>query len=218
MAEVIPTRMELIKTKERIVLAKKGYDLLKKKRDALILEFFKILKKAQNLRGELIKKMPIAYRAVAMAGLYHSGSEITNISLNLRKKIDVDIDIKNVMGVCVPSMQIEIEQKSLYETTSYSISGTSAKIDDAVENFSEILKIVIALAETETAIKRLIGEIEKTKRRVSALEYVLIPKLEQQKREISFRLDEMERDSFVSLKMIKRKLEKEKDEIDNLKQ
>ena len=212
MAEVIPTRMELIKTKERITLAKKGYDLLKKKRDALILEFFKILKKAQNLRGELIKKMPGAYTAVAMAGLYHSGPEITNISLNLRKKIDVDIDIKNVMGVCVPSMQTDIEQKPLYENTTYSVSGTSAKIDNAVENFSEILRITIALAETETAIRRLIGEIEKTKRRVSALEFILIPKLEHQKREISFRLDEMERDSFVSLKIIKRKLEKEKDE------
>ena len=154
--------------------------------------------------------MPGAYAAVARACLYHSSPEITNISLNLRKKIDIDVEIKNVMGVCIPSMQTEVEQKPLYENAMYSISGTSAKIDDAVENFTEILRIVIALAETETAIRRLIGEIEKTKRRVSALEFILIPKLEYQKREISFRLDEMERDSFVSLKIIKRKLEKEK--------
>ena len=86
----------------------------------------------------------------------------------------------------------------------------SAKIDLAVEQFEHVLKLVIELAETETAIKRLILEIEKTKRRVNALEYVLIPKLEEQKRMISFRLDEMERDSFVSLKVIKRRLQKEK--------
>lgn len=212
MVEVIPTRMELIKTKDRIILAKKGYDLLKKKRDALILEFFKVLKKAQNLRSELIKKMPAAYKAVALVGLYHSAAEVENISLNLRRKIDLDIDIKNVMGIKIPTMQSEVEDRRLYEHPAYSVSGTSAKMDDAAEQFNEILKIVIALAETETAIKRMIGEIEKTKRRVSALEFIVIPRLDHQKREISFRLDEMERDSFVSLKVIKRKLEKEAEE------
>lgn len=212
MAEVIPTRMELIKTKDRIILAKKGYDLLKKKRDALILEFFKVLKKAQNLRGELIRKMPAAYKAVALVGLYHSAPEVENISLNLRRRVDLDIDIKNVMGIKIPSMQSDVEDRKLYEYPAYSVSGTSAKMDDAAEQFNEILKIVIALAETETAIKRMIGEIEKTKRRVSALEFIVIPRLDHQKREISFRLDEMERDSFVSLKVIKRKLEKEAEE------
>jgi V/A-type H+-transporting ATPase subunit D len=210
MAEVIPTRMELIKTKERIVLAKKGYELLKKKRDALILEFFRILKKAQNLRSELVKKIGEAYNAVSLACLYHSASEIENVSLNLTKKIEFDIEIKNVMGVRIPSMQVEVEDRPLYETTTYSISGTSAKLDAAIESFNEVLKLTIALAETETALKRLIGEIEKTKRRVSALEYILIPRLEEQKRTISLRLDEMERDSFISLKTIKRKLEKER--------
>ncbi len=212
MVEVTPTRMELIKIKERIVLAKKGYDLLKKKRDALILEFFKILKKAQNIRGELAKKIAGAYHSVSLVELYHSGSEIENISLNLRKKIEMDIEIKNVMGVRIPSMQISVEQRPLYENPTYPVIGTSAKLDDAIERFNEILRITIALAETETAIKRLIGEIEKTKRRVSALEYIVIPKLEEQKRMITLRLDEMERDSFVSLKVIKRKLEKEKKE------
>lgn len=208
MADVVPTRMELLKTKERIVLARKGYDLLKKKRDALILEFFKIMKKAQHLRGELVEKIAYAYKSVALTSLYHSKSELENISLNLRKNITIDIEIKNVMGVSIPSMETKIEFKPLYETPSYSISGTTAKIDDAVERFNEILRITLAIAETETAIKRLIGEMEKTKRRVSALEHILIPQLENQKREISFRLDEMERDSFVSLKMLKKQLEK----------
>ncbi|MBI2079678.1 V-type ATP synthase subunit D [Candidatus Micrarchaeota archaeon] len=210
MADVNPTRMELMKTKERIALAKKGHRLLKQKRDALILEFFKVLKKAQDLRGELTKKITAAYESVAIAELYHSVNELQNISLSIKKQIDIDIEVKNVMGVKIPSITAQMDSTPFIKHPLYSVVGTSAKIDKAVSEFEEILQMVIRLAETETAIKRLILEIEKTKRRVNALDYILIPKLEQQKRDIAFRLDEMERDSFVSLKVIKRKLEREK--------
>ncbi len=208
MADVNPTRMELMKIKERIVLARKGYKLLKQKRDALILEFFKILKKAQDLRGELTKVIVVAYTAVSIAEIYHSTFELQNVSLNMKKKIELDVEVKNVMGVKIPSITSNVENSSASDK--YSIAGTSAKIDNAVQGFEPVFNMVLKLAETETAIKRLILEIEKTKRRVNALDYVLIPKLETQMKEISFRLDEMERDSFVSLKVIKRKLEKEK--------
>ena len=206
--DVNPTRMELIKTKERIALAKKGHKLLKQKRDALILEFFKILKKAKDLRGELAQKMAKGYRSLAVAQLYHTVQQLEKVSLDLRKDIDLDIEVKNVMGVKIPTINAEMEHKKFIRLPGYSVAGTSAKIDNAVEEFDEILEMVIRLAETETAIKRLILEIEKTKRRVNALEFVLIPRLDEQKTMISFRLDEMERDSFVSLKSIKRKLEK----------
>jgi len=206
--DVNPTRMELIKTKERIALAKKGHKLLKQKRDALILEFFKILKKAKDLRGELAQKMAKGYRSLAVAQLYHTVQQLEKVSLDLRKDIDLDIEVKNVMGVKIPTINAEMEHKKFIRLPGYSVAGTSAKIDNAVEEFDEILSMVIKLAETETAIKRLILEIEKTKRRVNALEFVLIPRLDGQKTMISFRLDEMERDSFVSLKSIKRKLEK----------
>lgn len=206
--DVNPTRMELIKTKERIILARKGHKLLKQKRDALILEFFKILKKAKDLRGELAQKMAKGYRSLAVAQLYHTVQQLEKVSLDLRKDIDLDIEVKNVMGVKIPTINAEMEHKKFIRLPGYSVAGTSAKIDNAVEEFDEILGMVIKLAETETAIKRLILEIEKTKRRVNALEFVLIPRLDEQKTMISFRLDEMERDSFVSLKSIKRKLEK----------
>lgn len=205
--DVNPTRMELINTKERIALAVKGHKLLKQKRDALILEFFKILKKAKDLRGELAKKMAKGYRSLAVAQLYHPVHQLEKVSLDLRKDIDLDVEVKNVMGVKIPTIEVEMEHKEFIRLDSYSVAGTSAKIDNAVQDFDEILAMVIKLAETETAIKRLIIEIEKTKRRVNALEFVLIPRLEDQKNMISFRLDEMERDSFVSLKSIKRKLE-----------
>lgn len=208
--DVTPTRMELIKTKERIKLAAKGHKLLKQKRDALILEFFKILKKAKDLRGQLAEKMGKGYRSLALAETYHPIQELTKVSLDLRKDIDIDIEVRNVMGVKIPNISTEMESKHFLEIPTYSVAATSAKIDAAVEDFSEVLEMVIKLAETETAMKRLIIEIEKTKRRVNALEYVLIPRLEDQQKMISFQLEEMERDSFVSLKTIKRKLEKEK--------
>jgi len=208
--DVNPTRMELIKTKDRIKLAQKGHKLLKQKRDALSLEFFKILKKAQDLRGQLAGLMAKGHSSLAMAGLYHNLQEMTKVSMDLHKEIDLDMEVRNVMGVKIPSIDVKMDETSFIDSPAYSVAGTSAKIDAAVEDFEAILKMVVRLAETETAMKRLIIEIEKTKRRVNALEFVLIPRLEEQKRLISFRLDEMERDSFVSLKSIKRKLEKEK--------
>ncbi len=209
-SDVNPTRMELIKTKERIVLAKKGHKLLKQKRDALILEFFKILKKAQDLRGQLAEKMVRGYRSLGFAETYHNMQDLTKVSLDLRKDIEVDIEVRNVMGVKIPNITTKMESPHFLSLPTYSIAGTSAKIDNAVGNFNEILEMVVKLAETETAMKRLIVEIEKTKRRVNALEFVLIPRLDEQKKMIAFRLDEMERDSFVSLKAIKRKLDKKK--------
>jgi V/A-type H+-transporting ATPase subunit D len=209
-SDVNPTRMELIKTKDRIKLAEKGHKLLKQKRDALILEFFKILKKAQDLRGQLAQRMARGYHSLAMAETYHNMQEITKVSLDLRKDIDIDIEVRNVMGVKIPNLTAEMDSRHFLSLPTYSVAGTSAKIDAAVEDFNEILQMTVKLAETETAMKRLILEIEKTKRRVNALEFVLIPQLQDTQRMISFRLDEMERDSFVSLKTIKRKLEKDR--------
>jgi len=208
--DVNPTRMELIKTKERITLALKGHKLLKQKRDALILEFFKILKKSKDLRGQLAQRVALGYHSLALAETYHNMQELSKVSLDLRKEIDIDIEVKNVMGVKIPNITTTMETKHFLSLPTYSVAATSAKIDSAVDDFNEILNMVIKLAETETAMKRLIIEIEKTKRRVNALEFVMIPRLEETSKLIAFRLEEMERDSFVSLKSIKRRLEKEK--------
>jgi len=210
--DVNPTRMELIKTKERIKLAQKGHNLLKQKRDALILEFFKILKKAQDLRGQLAQKVAHGHHSLGLAETYHNIQELTKVSMDLHKDIDIDIEVRNVMGVKIPHLTVQMDNKHFLSLPAYSVTSTSAKIDAAVEDFNEILHMTVKLAETETAMKRLILEIEKTKRRVNALEYIVIPRLEGERKMITFRLDEMERDSFVSLKSIKRKLERQKKE------
>ena len=202
-----PTRMELIKARARIRLAKRGHKLLKQKRDALVLEFFKILEKAKDLRSELNKAMGHSYGALAKAEAYDGLFEVESAALAVKKVPAVAIEARNIMGVKIPSME-SVDVKKTLEQRGYSIVGTSAKIDEAAERFEASLDMVLKLAESENALKKLIREIEKTKRRVNALEYVLIPKLESQAKYISFRLEEMERESFFTLKMIKRKMEK----------
>ncbi|MEM3362093.1 MAG: V-type ATP synthase subunit D [Candidatus Anstonellaceae archaeon] len=207
MAENIsPTRMELLNTRKRIKLAYQGHKLLKQKRDVLILEFFKILSKAKDLRAELAEQIKIAYRAIALAQAYHVIADVQNIAISLSPLKPVKIDVKNIMGIKIASVEAdEVVTKPLLQR-GYSLIGSSAKIDEAVEEFSKTLNLIVKLAEIENATRRLISEIEKTKRRVNALEFVLIPRLSQQEKLIQFQLEEMERDSFVMLKSIKRKL------------
>ncbi len=202
-----PTRMELLRGRARIKLAKKGHKLLKQKRDALILEFFKILEKAKDLRSELNHQMALSYKSLAVAQAYHGINEVESASMAVARAPSVGIEVRNIMGVKIPSISVDMAQRPLL-LRGYSVIGTSAKIDEAVESFEAALVLVVKLAETENATRKLIREIEKTKRRVNALEYVLMPKLEMQAKLIAFRLEEMERDSFVMLKMIKKKLEK----------
>lgn len=203
----VPTRMELLKARARIKLAKNGHKLLKQKRDALVLEFFKILKKAQDLRGELNAAMTEAYSSMAVAQAYHGMAEIESAALSTKKLGGVHIEVRNIMGVKIPRIAAAQLERGLLNR-GYGVLGTSAKIDEAADNFEKATDLLLKVAETENAIRKLIREIEKTKRRVNALEFVLIPRLTSQAKLISFRLEEMERDSFVMLKSIKRKLKK----------
>ncbi len=203
--------MELLKAKSRVQLARKGHKLLKQKRDALILEFFKILGKAQDLRTELNATMKVAYTSLAVAQAYHGMQEIEAAALAVKRAPGVKVDVRNIMGVKIPSLEATQVEKPL-TSRGYSIVGTSAKIDEVAEAFEKATDLVFKLSQTENAIRRLILEIEKTKRRVNSLEFVMIPRLENQAKLIRFRLEEMERDSFVMLKTIKRKLERAEEE------
>lgn len=203
-----PTRMELLKIKDRIVLARKGHKLLKQKRDALILEFFRIIKKSKDIRSELNGRMKNAYTSLALAKAYHSMFEIESLSLANARKMDVDIEVKNVMGVKIPNLTLNIEKRQ-YPMKGYPMSSTTAILEQSVEAYEQVLDMALQLAESEIAIKRLIAEIEKTKRRVNSLEFIMIPRFEAQLKMITLKLDELERDGFVSLKVIKRKLERE---------
>jgi len=196
-----PTRMELINAKKKIRLAEKGHGLLKKKRDALIIEFFKILKKAKDQRSVLNKIIKEAYKCMLTAELTYDKARIDSVVLSAERHASVFAESRNIMGLKIPLIKVEGEKGSSYELNIPAPSLRKARM-----LFREAIKMVIEVAETETALKRLIREIEKTKRRVNALEFIVIPRLKFQARTIMFRLEEMERDTFIMLKTLKRKM------------
>ncbi len=212
---VKPTRMELLLTKQKLVLAEKGHKILKQKRDALVLEFFAILKKAADLRREVDESVLAAYKNLALAAAFHGELYLQTAALNAQRAPEVNVTSKNIMGVRIPSIQGVAVERSLTER-GYSIEGSSAKFDDAVQSFETAMQKILKLAETENALNRLLTEIEKTNRRVNALEYNIQPDLRATAKEISQRLNQLENERFASLKVTKRRL-REKAELEERK-
>ena len=200
-----PTRMELIRLKQRIKLAREGHKLLKQKRDALILEFFRILKEAGDLQGELYNQLDSAYKAITAAEIQHGALALESIALAVDAidKKGLKVTSKNIMGVKVPEVSELAVVKSMLTRESSVLEG-SAKIDEVMTHFEKALDVVMQISEKETVIRRLLRDIEKTKRRVNAIEFILIPRSEAQRTYISMRLDEIERESFFALKRIKK--------------
>jgi len=189
-------------------MAKKGLNLLKLKRQALILEFFKISKKAAALRGGLQTKLIEGYGSVRMAEMLAGVLRLENEAMKIPKLQKLKITAKNVMGVRIPELEGGSEVGDFPEM----FLELPTSIYEVNKAFREVHKIVLDVAEKETALRKLLYEIEKTKRRSNAIENVLIPRLEAAVKYIKFRFDEMERDTFTMLKTIKRKMERRKAE------
>lgn len=201
--DVKPTRSELLKIKKQIKLAKSGYNLLKKKRDGLILEFFEILKKAKTLRQELVEEYKIALEKMNIARVLEGDLKVKSIAMAIKDIPDVKLTTKNVMGVKVPKIESSEVEKAFLER-GYGAYNSSA-IDEAASAYEKVVKKIILAAEVETSMRKLLNEIEKTKRRVNGLEFVVIPNLDRQKAFISLRLEEMERENTFRMKRIKAK-------------
>jgi V/A-type H+-transporting ATPase subunit D len=204
--EPSPTRMNLIKTKRSVKLAKKGYSILKKKREVLVMEFLKLLKDSTHDRSYMQSKLEGAYATLAKGLAYTGDFELGYASNYIPEPKPISITLKNIMGVEVP----EIGHSANAGLAGYSVLSTSAAVDDINESFNEVLNAIIDLAKREQGMKRLVLEIEKVKRRVNALDYVIMPRMKKRVRYISMRLEEIDRDTFAGLKHIKRKLEKSK--------
>ena len=209
MEQVKPTRMELMKKKAQIKLAEQGRDLLREKMDALIQEFFKILTTVSNSREELEQVSRAADLALLIAQSVDDPVAVKSASFATRKSITVDISGKNIMGVPVPVIEKKRVSKSMLER-GYGIISTSGRIDETAERFEAELDLLIDLAETETAMRRLGAEIQRNRRRVNALEQILIPELKNQAKYIKNAIEEREREDLFRLKKVKTIIERKK--------
>jgi len=201
--DIKPTRSELLKLKKQIKLAKSGYSLLKKKRDGLILEFFDILKKAKTLRVELVNEYKIALEKINIARTLEGDLRVKSIAMAINDIPDVKLTTKNIMGVKVPKIEASEIEKAFLER-GYGVYNSSA-IDEAASAYEKVVEKIIFAAEVETSMRKLLNEIEKTKRRVNALEFVVIPSLDKIRSFIQLRLEEMERENIFRMKRIKAK-------------
>ncbi|HIH42185.1 TPA: V-type ATP synthase subunit D [Candidatus Woesearchaeota archaeon] len=200
-----PTRSELMELKKKIKLAKSGYNLLKKKRDGLILEFFEILKKVKNLRNEIVADYIIALQKMNMARIIESDLTLKSAAMAISQRPEINVGKKNIMGVVVPKVDdIKLQKKALER--GYGIF-TSVSVDEAALQYEKVVEKIVKAAEVETSMRKLLIEIEKTKRRVNALEFEVIPRMEKIRAFITLRLEEVERENTFRMKRIKGKAE-----------
>jgi V/A-type H+-transporting ATPase subunit D len=191
MQSIKPTRSELLRTKKRIQLAKKGHELLKKKQDSLIIEFFKILKEIKQQRSDLQSSYTKAIERMNYARALESDLRIGAEALAVQQASSFDVHIKNIAGVRVPMMQVPEFVPLQY---------TSLSLQQVGDSYADVLRLVIALAAKETALRKLLIEIRKTKRRAHALEHILLPQLLEAKKHVQFELEERERENFSRIK------------------
>jgi len=209
MEQVNPTRMELIKKNAQIKLAEQGKDLLREKMDVLIREFFHIMESVSKSRDELEIVADTAQRSLLTALAVDDPVTLKSASFATRRGLSLDIKGKNIMGIAVPVIEKKRVSKSVLER-GYSIIGVSGRIDEAAEKFEMELDLIIELSETETSLKRLGGEIQITRRRVNALEQIMIPELKKQAKYIKNAIDEREREDLFRLKKVKKIIERKK--------
>jgi V/A-type H+-transporting ATPase subunit D len=209
--DVKPTRKELMRIEERIELSERGHDTLEQKRDGLIMEFMDILDEAQDVRADLDEKYEEAQNAINMARALDGDVAVRGAAAALKEHPEITTESKSVMGVYIPQIDATKVSKSLDER-GYGVLGTSARIDEAASAYEELLDQIILAAEVETAMKKMLDEIETTKRRVNALEFKLLPELRANEEYIEQKLEEQEREEIFRMKKIKDKKEREEDE------
>lgn len=209
--DVKPTRKNLMAIEDRIELSERGHDTLEQKRDGLIMEFMDILDQAQDVRSDLNTAYDDAQRKINMARAMDGDIAVRGAAAALKEYPEITTQSKNIMGVVVPQIESSKVKKSLDER-GYGVVGTSARIDEAAEAYEDLLEQIILAAEVETAMKKMLEEIETTKRRVNALEFKLLPDLYESQEYIEQKLEEQEREEIFRLKKIKNKKENEEEE------
>ncbi len=209
MEEIHTTRMELLQRKQQMKLAEQGRDLLKRKRDALLIEFMSIVDVALQASERLQKAAAEAAYTLAVAKAVDGTATVKAASLATKGEVLVEMKGSYIMGVPVPEIEKKSVSRSMLER-GYSIVGVSSRVDEAAERFEKEVDAILEVASVETKLKRLGEEIQKTRRRVNALDYIVIPNLINQVKYIQMVLDERAREDLFRLKKVKKALERKK--------
>ena len=201
-----PTRMELLALRKRMEIAERGRELLREKLDALMIEFFEFVREISALRTKAQESLAAAYTAFSEAQMIMGYSKLEELSYGVEDRFDVVAKTRSVIGVSIPSVQVEVKPLASYP---YSVIDTSARLDEATLAMVEAIKTLVELAGIETAVTKLAEAIASVKRRVNSLEYVIIPRMDNTIRFIRMYLEEREREDFFRLKRIKGRLKEE---------
>ncbi len=202
--DITPTRSVLLDLKRRTKLSQSGYKILKMKRDGLIIEFFEVLEKARQMRAGVASDFQSAMKKITIAEAVEGEVRVRGAAYSLKLYPSVEITSKSIMGMALPRVSATDVHTDLLHK-GYGVLSTSAYIEDAAEAFEKLLDTLIRAAEVETTMKKMLDEIEKTKRRVNALEFKIIPELEDAQKFVKSRLEEMERENTTRLKHLKGK-------------
>lgn len=201
--QVNPTRMELTRLKRKLVTAVKGHRLLKDKRDELMREFLDLVRENMQLRLKVEEGIKRANSNFVLAKAGMSEETLRTALMAPKQEINLNVENKNVMSVDIPVFKYTTRTADENDIYSYGFAFTSGDLDGAVLSLADILPDMMKLAETEKACQLMAAEIEKTRRRVNALEHVIIPETQQGIRYITMKLDENERSTQVRLMKVK---------------
>ncbi|MDE6474978.1 MAG: V-type ATP synthase subunit D [Clostridia bacterium] len=204
---VNPTRMELKRLKTRLKMAVRGHKLLKDKSDEMIRRFMEFANQNKTLREEVEVQLKSALTTFVVAKAVSDDAVIQEAVAMPSKSVKIELDSQNVMSVEVPLISVKASDEG--DKYPYSFSGVTAELDNSVEVMNGLLESMVKLAEVEKTCNMLAIEIEKNRRRVNALEYVMIPQLEETIRFITMKLDENERSTIVRLVKVKAMLAEE---------
>ena len=204
-----PTRMELTRLKGRLKTAQRGHKLLKDKRDELMKQFMDVVRENRALRRRVEEGLMRAHGAFTVAAALMSPEMLEQSLLYPKQSVELDMTFENVMSVDVPRYQFHTSSQEPGEIYPYGFAQTSGELDDAVDAMAQVFQDMLKLAEVEKTSQLLAEEIEKTRRRVNALEYVKIPEMQQNIKYITMKLDENERANTIRLMKVKDMLLKE---------
>ena len=202
-ATINPTRMELTRLKGRLKTATRGHKLLKDKRDELMKQFLEIVRRNRELRQKVEAGLERANAAFTVAAALMSPEMLEQALLYPRQSVELDMTSKNIMSVNVPVYSFHTRNEDPTEIYPYGFAQTSGELDAALEALSQVFQDMLELAQVEKTMQLLAADIEKTRRRVNALEYVMIPQFQEKIRYISMKLDENERGNITRLMKVK---------------